>query len=557
MKRCPDCRRDYYDESLLYCLDDGAALLEGPAPSGENKTLLLNDVAAGTPTRLMESAAADSREGVKTRKGVFIILTAIVGLGLILAGYFYFGRSAGTDRISSIAVIPFVNATGNAELEYLSDGISENLIGTLGRVPNLSVKSRSAAFRYKGREKDVLAIGRELGVPAILTGRVIQQGQDITLYIELVDTVTENSLWQNIYNRRLTDLIALQSEVAWDVARRLGTHIAGADENRLAPTYTPHPEAYQLYMRGRFHTLRVTRPELLKAIPYLEKAIEIDPNYALAYVGLADAYRGLPLGGETDPQEYFPKAKEAAQKAVQIDENLAEAHAVLGWIIYWYDWDWESAEQHCRRALELDPGSADAHMALAHILSGLGRHEEAMTTARRGREIDPLNVRTNALEAQFLIYGGRSDEAIERLNKVLELDPDYWFAYQFMASALIEERRFDESVAAGEKGLAVYPENTRNLAFIAFALAKVGKTSEAKAMLAEMLSKHEKQFVPPFSIALVYHGLGEREETQRWLERGIVSRDPRMAFLYCEPKFQDLRGDPEFDALLRRMRFIK
>ena len=553
MKRCPQCRRDYYDETLLYCLDDGTALLEGPTPVGENKTVLLNEA----PTRELEPDVAEAPGSVKTRKSIPIILTIVVGAGLILAGYFYFGRSRGTDRISSIAVIPFLNETGNAELEYLSDGITENLIGTLGHLPNLSVKSRSAAFRYKGREKDVRTIGRELEVPAIVSGRVVQQGQDITLYIELVDTVTENSLWQNIYNRRLTDLIALQSEVARDVARKLGTHIARADENRLTPSYVPHPEAYQLYMRGRFHTLRVTRPDLLKAISYLEKAIELDPNYALAYVGLADAYRGLPLGGETDPQEYFPKAKAAAQKAVQIGPDLAEAHAVLGWIIYWYDWDWESAEQHCRRALELDPGSSDAHMALAHVLSGLGRHDEATTTARRGREIDPLNLRTSTLEAQFLIYAGRSGEAIERLDRVLELDPNYWFAHQFMASALIELGRFDEAVAAGEKGMAMYPENTRNAAFTAFALAKAGKISEARARLATLLSKRERQFVPPFSVALVYHALGERDETLRWLERGIVARDPRMVFLYCERKFHDLQGDPEFDALLKRMRFVK
>jgi TolB-like protein/Flp pilus assembly protein TadD len=556
MRLCPECRREYLDGTLIFCLDDGARLLDGPGANTEPATVLFggNTPNSETPDRIAEPQpvlAAAPRWRSLAVLGAAIVLIGAAAFGL----YRYISTPSAAGRIGSIAVMPFVNETGNPELEYLADGMTETLIASLGSLPDLSVKSRSSVFRYKGQDRDARSIGSELTVPAIVTGRVVQRGQDLTLYIELVDTATENSLWKNTYNRKLSDLVDLQSEIARDVARKLDARLSGSDEARLTRNYTADPEAYQLYMRGRFHTLRVTRPELMKAVRSYEKAIELDPNYALAYVGLADAYRGLALAGELDPQLYFPKAKAAALKAVELDDGLAETHALLGWVIFWYDWDWPAAEQQCRRALELDPKSGDAHMSLAHILSALGKHAEANDIARRGREADPLNARTSAIEAQFLIYAGRNDEAIERLRAVLDLDPDYWFANQFLASALIEKGLYDEAVSAGDKGRATYPENTRNISFVAYALAKAGRTAEARARLSEMLAMRERQFVPPFNIAIVYAGLGENKEAISWLQRGIVERDPRMVFLYCEPKLKTLKGDPEFEALLRRMRF--
>ena len=556
MRLCPKCRREYMDDTLAFCLDDGSLLLDGPGSESATAIFGENDLKPRLPVERPGTTPRDTgRAPIPTWQRTVLLGLAAVLVGAAAFALYRYLAPPTAERIESIAVLPFVNETGNPDLEYLSDGMTETLIASLGNLPNLSVKSRSSVFRYKGQDRDARAVGSELSVPAIVTGRVVQRGQDLTLYIELVDTATENSLWKHTYNRNLSDLVALQSDIARDVARKLGARISGADEARLTRGYSADPEAYQLYMRGRFHTLRVTRPELLKAIPLYEKAIELDPNYALAYVGLADAYRGLALAGELDPQLYFPKAKAAAVKAVQLDDSLAEAHALLGWIIYWYEWDWEAAEQHSRRALELDPESGDAHMALAHILSSLRRHDEAIDLARRGRESDPLNVRTSALEAQFLTYAGRNDEAIERLQAVLELDRDYWFANQFLTSALIEKGRFDEAIAAGEKGRAVYPENTRNISFIAYALARAGRPAEARARLSEMLTQRESRFVPPFSIATVYAGLGEEEEAIKWLQRGIVERDPRMVFIYCEPKLDPLHGTPEFEALLRRMHF--
>lgn len=482
-----------------------------------------------------------------------IALLVLAGLGL---AYWYYGRSAaGASEINSIAVLPFENQSGDVDAEYLSDGMTETLIGKLAKLPNLSVKARSSVFRYKGTNIEPRIIGRELAVQAVLMGRVVQRNDQLSLFLELVDVSTGDQVWSEQYHRKQADIVRLQSDIALDVSNKLRRRLSKADELIVTKNFTENAEAYQLYLKGRFHTIKVTRDELSKAIPYFEQAIALDPNFALAYVGLADAYRGLPLGGEQRPADYFPKAKTAALKAIELDDTLAEAHAVLGWIIYWYDWDWSEAENQCRKALELDPNSGDVHMAYAHILSGLGRHDEAIAEARRATELEPLNLRTNTLEAQFLIHAGKPDEALLVLKKSLELDPEYWFAYQFTASAYIDKGMYHEAVLAARKGREVYPDNSRNVSFLAYALAKDGKQAEARKELQEMLKPQDDRFIPTYNIAMVYNGLGERDETLAWLERGLQNRDPRMTFLKADRKWDNLRGDPRFQDIMRRVGF--
>src|SRR5262249_46335510 len=257
-----------------------------------------------------------------------------------------------------------------------------------------------------------------------------------------VDAHDNRHLWGEQYNRKLTDLVALQSEVARGVSRKLRTQLSGADERKLVKSYTENVEAYQLYLKGRYHLLKNTRSEMQIGISYFKQAIELEPTYALAYVGLADTYRFLALAGEMTPMEYMPLAKAAAQKAVEFDDRLANTHAVLGSINFWYDWDWDAAENQFRRALELDPGSAVAHEYYAVLLSYTGRHTEAIAEIKRARELDPLNLRISALEGQFLIYAGRADEALARLRQTLELEPNNWFTRQYAASAYIEKGMF-------------------------------------------------------------------------------------------------------------------
>ncbi|HVS82216.1 MAG TPA: protein kinase [Pyrinomonadaceae bacterium] len=484
------------------------------------------------------------------------VVIAVAALLIIAAGvgsYFYFMR-ARSVAINSIAVLPFINASGNGDIEYLSDGLTESLITSLSQLPKLSVKARSSVFRYKGKDAPPQQVGKELNVQAILNGRLVQRGNDLTLHIELVDVETETALWSADYNRSLTNLVSLPSEIARDVSSKLRLKLSGTDEQRVAKNYTANTEAYQLYLKGRYHLLK-SRPETQTAISYFQQAIEIDPSYALAYVGLADVYRRIPLSGAMPPTEFFPKAKAAAQKAIEIDDNLAEAHAELGFAIFWYDWNWNAAENQLKRALELNPNSADTRLFYATFLSNTGRHGEALAESKRARELDPLNLGINALEGYVLIQAGRTDEAIARLQKTLELEPNYGFAHMFASSAYIEKGMFAEAVAEARKAREFSGVNSEPIAFLGYALAKSGKQGEARGLLQELLKQSAARYVSPCHIALVYNGLGERDEALTWLERGFEQRDPRMVFLKVEPKWNNLRADPRFQDLLRRVGF--
>ncbi|HEX6124278.1 MAG TPA: tetratricopeptide repeat protein [Pyrinomonadaceae bacterium] len=474
------------------------------------------------------------------------LLTAVVALTL---AYSYFLK----HEITSIAVMPFENE--NAELEYLSDGMTETLIESLSRLPKLNVKARSSVFRYKNKEKDAATIGRELNVRAILNGRVVQHGDRLTVYLELVDAQTGDRIWGNQYTRNQTNIISLQREIARDVLDKLSVRLSGADEQELAKNPTLNVEAYQLYLKGRHHAMKLTPQDTKKGLSYFQEAIDLDPNYALAYVGIADANFPLALTGNIAPNEAFPTAKSAVDKALEIDSNLGEAHATSCWIAFWYEWDWSGAEQHCKRAIELNPNNGDAHRAYAHLLSNIGRHDEAFAEMKRSLEVDPLDLRTNAQAGQALIHAGKVDEALVSLQKSIDFEPNFWMSHLFLASAYIEKERYDEAVAAAQKQIEMSPAQTHGIAYLGYALARSGKHEEARAVLRELLDRFTKGFVPPYRIALVYNGLDDKENALVWLEKGLNARDPMMTFLKVEPKWNNLRSDPRFRDVLRRMGF--
>jgi TolB-like protein/DNA-binding winged helix-turn-helix (wHTH) protein/Tfp pilus assembly protein PilF len=512
-----------------------------------------------SPQTLVGAGEAIERVPVQPARrsaGPWLLIALLAG-SLGIAGFFIYRSVASKParRIESIAVLPFKNESGNRDLEYLSDGVTETLINNLSQLSDLSVKARSSVFRYKDKAIEPTTVAAELSVQAILNGRLVQRGDNLTLYLSLVDGRSGNQIWGEQYDRKLTDLVALQNEIARNVSRKLGARLSGAEEQKVARNYTENAEAYQLYLKGRYQVLKQKRSETQKGIGYFEQAIAVDPSYALAYVGLAEANRALSLSGEMRATEYMPKAKASAQKAIEIDDTLAEAHSALGFIVFWYDWDWNEAEKQCRRALELDPNSADSHLVYAHLLSNTGRHAEALVEAKRARELDPLNLRTNALEGQFLIHAGRSDEALDRLQKTFELDSNYWFAHVFASSAYIEKRMFAEAVAEAQRARDLSEENAQPLAFLGYALAKSGKQAEARAALEELLKRSTDHYVPAYYIAMIYCGLDQRNEAFAWLERAYEQRDPRMVFLKVEPKWNDLRADPRFQSLLRRVGF--
>ena len=361
---------------------------------------------------------------------------------------------ARSANIESVAVLPFVNASGNPDLDYLSDGVTESLINALARLPGLSVKARSMVFRYKGKDVDPQEVASELSVQAVVSGRMEQHGDKLMLSLGLVTGRDGDQVWGERYEGTMTDLVALQHDIARDLARRLQARLSGPDEQKVTKAYTSSNEAYQLYLQGRFHVQKVALPEIQTGIHLLEQATAIDPNFALAYVGLADAYR-TSSAGDIPAALVVPKAKEAAEKAVQIDDSLATAHANLGILAIWYDWDTAAAERHFKRALELDPNDAAAHIYYGHMLSNQGRHEEALREAKRARELEPFNTRIGALEGQFLVHAGRADEALARLQATIGLDPNHFLAHQFAAMAYIEKRMYPDAIAEAQKAIDI------------------------------------------------------------------------------------------------------
>jgi len=506
---------------------------------------------AGAPTSL--SSAEYIVSGIRKHKWATIIpLALIIASGFLV---YRFVMSRNSPQIESIAVLPFVNEGGNSEVEYLSDGMTDTLINSLSQLPNMSVKARTSVFRYKGKDVDPQRIGSELSVQAVLSGRVVQRDDNLTLYLALVDARDGNQLWGERYDRKLADLISLQREIARDVSQKLRVQLSGAEQRKITKDYTANSEAYQLYLKGRLHIFRLTPPEVQKGIAYFNQAIEIDPNYALAYAGLSGAYRSLALGSEMTPREFLPKSIAAAQKAVDLDDGLAESHTALGASMFWYEWNWNEAENQLKRALELDPNSAEAHLFHAHLLSNTGRHAEALAEIKRGRELDPFSPFLNALEGQFLVHAGKPDEALARLRDTFELAPAFWLPHVFASSAYIEKGMFAEAVAEARRATELSPTQTISLAYEGYALVKLGKRSEARDVLDKLLKLSTERFVPPCHIALLYNGLGDRNQAFEWLERGLEQRDPKMTFLKVDSKWNNLRDDPRFMDVVRRVGF--
>ena len=507
------------------------------------------------PARLARAIGAP-RSPVALRQAVLAVAGVSILIITAAVGYRFFRSPASNSApIKSIAVLPLINASGNSDVDYLSDGMTESLINSLSQLPGVSVKARSSVFRYKGKEVEPQQVATELSVQAVLNGRVIQRGDNLTLYLSLVDARNGNQIWGDQYDRKLTELISLQSEIARDVSQKLQARLSGTEKQKVAKTYTANPEAYKLYLQGRYHILKLTLAEVQTSISYFQQAIAIDPSYALAYVGLADAYRSS-LAGDMAPTEVLPKAKSAAQKAVDLDDSLADAHAELGFVIFWLDWDWKAAENQYQRALELDPNNADTHVFYAHLLSNTARHAEALAEAKRARELDPLNLRINALEGQFLIHAGRTDEALGRLQKLFEMDPNYYFTHLFASSAYIEKGMFPEAIAEARKATELSgPTNSHPVAFLGYALGKSGKQAEARALLERLIKSSTERYVSPYNIAMIYNALGERDQTFTWLERGYEQRDQKMVFLKVEPKWNNLRNDSRFQDLMQRVGF--
>jgi TolB-like protein/Tfp pilus assembly protein PilF len=568
MKRCPKCNRAETDDSLAFCRTDGTRLVSGDFVSEGAGTLRFDStpVTGETETRNLPTGEAVGRptapttvldgrqpsgdtQGLskpKSRRGVVLIVGALVAV-VLTAATLYFLRKGGT-AIESIAVMPFVNESGNADAEYLSDGMTETLIGSLSQLPNLNVKPRSSVFRYKGKEANPLTIAKELNVQAVLNGRVVQRGQDISLFVELIDIALDKVVWSETYNRKQSDLVTLQSDIARDVSGKIKTKLSGADEAKVTKTYTTNPEAYQLYLRGNFYRTKYTEEGFRKGIEYYQKAIAIDPNYALAYHGIAAAY-DYANGNYLPPNESEPKAKAAATKALELDDTLAETHFLLGKIVFWYEWDWATAEREWKIANELDPTyPADYPVYLA----ALGRFDEAVKAQDVVQQRLPLDLNMNLDSAGILLFAGRYDQSIEQTRKALELDPNFWWAYQNLGLAYERKKQYSEAIAALEKARRVEVSPT-SLGYLGYVYAAAGKKAEAQQVLEELKALSKERYVSPYNIACVYAGLNDKDQAFEWLERAYQERSYFMTLLKVEPALDNLRPDPRFAELVRKV----
>jgi TolB-like protein/Flp pilus assembly protein TadD len=480
---------------------------------------------------------------------VSILLLASAGLGL----WRFSNRRPNTTKLASltqirsIAVLPLENLSGDPAQEYFADGMTESVISNLARIRALKVISRTSAMRYKGSQKSLPEIARELNVDAVVEGTVQRSGGRVRVTAQLIHPATDTHLWARDYERDLTDVLKLQSEVARAVADEIRTQVTAEERARLASTRRVKPQAHEAYLLGRFHFNKVNEQGCKEAIKYFERAIKLDPDYAAAYAGLSRAWQFRGVLGSKDFREVESLAREPALKAIALDEQLAEAHISLGNIKYHYDWDWAGSEQEFRRAVELDPGGLDTHLYYGYLLMHLGRNDEAIRESQIALRLDPVSSRTQSALGRILYRARRYKEALPHLERAFELDPRSVEANYRLGDVYAQMGRYDEAIAAFEKIREVMPEGGWFQAGIARVYALRGRQHEARQMISGVKAA-------PYAIAGVYAALGDKDEAFRILEKAIGERQ-FIAPLKVEPPLENLHSDPRWQALLHRMNF--
>ncbi len=569
MKRCPECRRDYYDDTLRYCLDDGSGLLEGPASGSgaenEPATAILSEPGAvatgfrdGDATRsqllvsdqtaIMSGGAEaerlshfgelSERRSLSAHRAAKPLAAGIVAVLVLLGGFFgyrYF-RSAGSIQINSIAVMPFVNESGNADVEYLSDGMAETLISSLSKLANLSVKARNAVFPYKGKEVSARQIGEELGVQAVLLGRLAERGGNIKLNLELVNAKTLDVIWSEQYDRKPGDLVSLQQEIARDVSSKLKLRLTGADQQNLAKKYTDDPEAYRLYLQARFYLNKRVGKEYDKAEGYLRQALARDPDFALGFVGLA----------EFIDDDNRPLAKEHILRALAIDNELSEAHAAYGYQLS-LDREWAAAERELSRAIELDPRNARAHQLNGTRLMFIDRFDECLAAYDRAVELEPTFADIRVNRATCLAAAGRMDEGIAEMKKAIEIDPNYPWAHSALSFLYRMKGDHAASVEARARSteLVDRPDLARRL-------RETFRERGWKAYLQELFDQTTELFPNLIRRASILCELGKPDEAIVLLEQSAAIGEWWLFIIKHDPQFAVLRDDPRFQALVKQ-----
>jgi serine/threonine protein kinase/tetratricopeptide (TPR) repeat protein len=455
--------------------------------------------------------------------------------------------------IDSLAVLPFENASGDPEHEYLSDGITGSLINTLAALPKLRVMAHSTVSRYKTREIDPQAVGRELNVRAVLTGRVTQSGGSLRIGAELVDVATGSLLWSAQYDRKPGDIFVVQDEISNEISWKLRLRLTRAEKKRLTKRHTENAEAYRLYLKGRHHWNQWTEEGFYKAIEYFQQAVEIDPSYALAYTGLADCYVLLGWNSYLPPKEAFPQGKLAAKTALQLDPDLAEAHTPLAALLWLHDWQWDKAQAEFKRSLELGPTYATANHWYAEYAMTMGRHGEALARMKNGQDLDPLSLIINVAVGWTLYFAGRYDEAIQQLRQTVDLDPNYPVTYWILGLLLRKTGCYELAITEGETGVKLSGGSPLMRAALAHTLGTAGRTKEALQILDDLTKLAKQKYVAPYFFAGIHLGLGENNRAIEYLEKCYEEHSHWLIYLHIDPSMDALRDNPGFQGLLRRV----
>jgi TolB-like protein/Tfp pilus assembly protein PilF len=488
---------------------------------------------------------------------VIIAAVVIVGITIVIAvGRFRNSalQRSSSVKIHSLAVLPFENLSGDTEQEYFADGMTAELITELAKISSIRVISRTSVMRYKRIRKPLGDIARELNVDVVVEGEVLRSQNRVRVTTQLIDTATDRHLWSETYDRDLRDVVSLQADVAQSVATAIGARVAPAEDSHPASTRRVNPEAYEAYLKGRFFLEKRTTAGSNKAANYFQQAVRIDPRFAEAYAGLARAYNTLGTYGILPPNECFPKAREAADKALQLDVTLSEAYAARGFAWSMYERDWSAAEQDFRRAIRLNPNDANAHHGYSEHLTNVGRAEGAVSEMERARELDPLSLPVNGALGRTYRDARRNEAADVQCRKTLELDPDFALGHWCLGVTRVAEKRYPEAVAEMQRAnaLGAAPLYTWGLGY---AYAVSGDRIRATALIEALKKRSDNVYMPAYFIASIYGALGEKDLAFAWLQRAYAARDPQITYLLLDPFMNPLRSDARFDAIVRQVGF--
>ena len=517
----------------------------------------LRNIAEGFPLGSKVKPRQETFVATISRKKLFLptlfialaIIAVIIWQVLLQKGHV---PSASSSK-PSIAVLPFDDLSPQKDLGYLCLGLPESLINALTKVEDLRVPASTSSFSFRGKEQDMQEIGEKLNVVTVLRGSVQKAGNRVRIIAQIVKVGDESLLWSEQYNREMDDVFAIQDEITLAIVDKLELELLGGEKAKLVKRYTENSEAYDLYLKGQFFWKKRTEEALKKGIEYFERAIEKDPNFALAYAGLAQCYCLLGFWGYNPPRSVWPKAKTLVKKALELDDKLAEAHSVLSLISLWYDWDWLAFEKHIQQAKELNPGHAYSHHTNAEYYRIMGRFDEAIEEEKRALELDPLSIVYHTVLGHFLRQSGRWDEAIEQLHKTLEMDSNFYLTHMILGWAYESKGRYKEAIAAYQKAIKLTGGSSHVMGLLGFAYAKSGQRATAVNMLRELEERSKQSYVPKTSIAAIYAALGEIDKAFEWYEKAYKERDQTLFYLERTPDLEIFYSDPRYTALRKKM----